>query len=203
MLTVGLTGSIAVGKSHVCRLMREAGFPVLDADVTARQVVAPGTPGLAAVVREFGAGILLENGEMDRSKVAAIVFSDQEKLLKLNSIIHPLVFKAQDAWLSEQAAVDPKGVAIVDAALMIESGGYKRFDKLVVVWCDADIQLQRLMARNGFDEETAKARIASQMPQDEKKRFADYLIDTSGDFEETRRQVLGLTTRLRDLASKQ
>jgi len=201
MLTVGLTGSIAVGKSYVCGIMRELGLPVLDADVTAREVVAPGTPGLAAVVQAFGAEILREDGEMDRSKVASIVFRDAEKLRTLNSIIHPLVFKAQDAWLREQKVSDPNGVAVVDAALMIESGGYKRFDKLVVVWCDPDIQLQRLMTRNGFDEETAKMRITSQMPQDEKKRFADYLIDTSQGFEDTRRQVVDLTTRLRETAS--
>ena len=201
MLTVGLTGSIAVGKSYVCQILRDAGFPVLDADVTAREVVAGGTPGLASIIAAFGPEVILETGEMDRSRVASIVFSDAEKLQLLNSIIHPLVFEAQDKWLREQAELFPEGVAIVDAALMIESGGYKRFNKLIVVWCDADIQLRRLMARDGFDEATAKARIASQMPQDEKKRFADYLIDTSRGFKDTRIQVEGLTTRLSLLAS--
>src|SRR6476469_7736807 len=189
MLTVGLTGSIAVGKSYVCQTLRDAGFPVLDADITAREVVAAGTPGLASVVSEFGSEILLSNGEMDRSKVASIVFSDPENLKLLNSIIHPLVFEAQDKWLREQEAVSPNDVAIVDAALMIESGGYKRFDQLIVVWCEPDIQLRRLIARDGFDEAAAISRIASQMPQDEKKRFADYLIDTSHGFEDTRVQV--------------
>ena len=201
MLTVGLTGSIAVGKSYVCQIFRDAGFPVLDADVTAREVVAGGSPGLASVVSAFGQEVLLGTGEMDRSKVASIVFSDPEKLQLLNSIAHPLVFAAQDKWLREQAAIDPNGVAVVDAALMIESGGYKRFDKLIVVWCDPDIQLRRLMARNGFDEATAKERIASQMPQDEKKGYADYLIDTSGGFEDTQVQVEALATRLFVLAS--
>ena len=201
MLTVGLTGSIAVGKSYVCQTFRDAGFPALDADITAREVVAPGTPGLASVVSEFGSEILLESGEMDRSKVASIVFSDPEKLKLLNSIIHPLVFEAQDKWLREQEAVSPNDVAIVDAALMIESGGYKRFDQLIVVWCEPDIQLRRLMARDGFDEAAAISRIASQMPQDEKKRFADYLIDTSHGFEDTRVQVEALATRLIVLAS--
>ena len=201
MLTVGLTGSIAVGKSYVCQTFRDAGFPVLDADITAREVVAGGTPGLSSVVAEFGSEILLESGEMDRSKVASIVFSDPEKLKLLNSIIHPLVFEAQDKWLREQEAVSPNDVAIVDAALMIESGGYKRFDQLIVVWCEPDIQLRRLMARDGFDEAAAISRIASQMPQDEKKRFADYLIDTSHGFEDTRVQVEALATRLIVLAS--
>ena len=201
MLTVGLTGSIAVGKSYVCQILRDAGFPVLDADITAREVVAAGSRGLASVVAAFGSEILLDSGEMNRSKVASIVFTDPEKLKLLNSIVHPLVFEAQDKWLREQAAIRPDGVAIVDAALMIESGGYKRFHKLVVVWCDPDIQLRRLMARDGFDENAAKLRIASQIPQDEKKRFADYLIDTSNGFEDTRDQVQALTTRLKDLAS--
>lgn len=198
MLAVGLTGSIAVGKSFVCGVFRELGFAVLDADVTAREVVAKGTAGLAAVVREFGDGVLTSSGEMDRKKVGAIVFPDAAKRQRLNAIIHPLVIEAQDDWLQQQSA----DIAVIDAALMIESGGYRRFDKLVVVWCQNDIQLHRLMARDGLDEETAKQRIASQMPQDEKKGFADYLINTSEGFEDTREQVIGLSNVLRELASK-
>jgi dephospho-CoA kinase len=201
MLTVGLTGSIAVGKTFVCELLREGGIHVLDADVTAREVVAAGTSGLAAVVTEFGIDVLTPTGEMDRKKVGEIVFRDEAKRRALNAIIHPLVFEAQDAWISQRAAADPKGIAVVDAALMIESGGYKRFDKLVVVWCENDIQLQRLVSRDGFDEKAAKMRIASQMPQDEKKRVADYLVNTSNGIEDTRRQVGDLITRLRELAS--
>lgn len=197
MLKVGLTGSIAVGKSFVCEVFRERGFAVLDADLTAREVVAKGTPGLAAVVEEFGEGVLNVAGEMDRKKVGAIVFSDEKKRAKLNSIVHPLVIDAQNEWIEAQTGE----VVIIDAALMIESGGYKRFDKLVVVWCESNIQLQRLMARDGFDETTARARIAAQMPQAEKKRFADYLIDTSNGFADTRAQVDELCTVLRDLAS--
>lgn len=198
MLRVGLTGSIAVGKSFVCEVLREQGFAVLDADRTAREVVAKGSPGLAAVVREFGNDILTPSGDMDRKKVGSIVFADEEKRQKLNSIIHPLVIEAQDEWIRQQTA----DVAIIDAALMIESGGYKRFDKLIVVWCENDIQLQRLMARDGIDKAAAKQRIASQMPQDEKKAFADYLINTSKGFEDTRRQVVDLSNVLRELASK-
>lgn len=198
MLSVGLTGSIAVGKSFVCDIFRDAGIDVLDADITAREVVAKGTDGLAAVVREFGPDILTESGEMDRKKVGERVFADEQKRQALNAIIHPLVFKEQDRWLRDRTG----DIAVVDAALMIESGGYKRFDKLVVVWCEPDIQLQRLVARDGFDERAAEMRIASQMPQDEKKRFADYLVNTSNGFEDTRRQVEDLITRLRELASK-
>lgn len=189
MLRVGLTGSIAVGKSHVCEVFRELGCYVLDADQTAREVVRPGTKGLSRIVEAFGNDVLQASGELDRKKLGAIVFADEEKRERLNAIVHPLVIEAQDEWIRGVEARDPNGIAIIDAALMIESGGYKRFDKLVVVWCEPDIQLQRLMKRDGLSRENAEARIRAQMPQEEKKRFADHLIDTSAGFDETREQV--------------
>lgn len=189
MLKVGLTGSIAVGKSFVCDVLRELGCHVLDADQTARDVVKRGTPGLAKIIKEFGNEVIKNDGELNRAKMAATVFADEEKRLLLNSIIHPLVFEAQNRWLAEREAEDPDGISIVDAALMIESGGYKRYDKLIVVWCEPGIQLQRLRLRNDLPEDEAKKRIAAQMPQEEKKRYADFLIDTSNGFEDTRRQV--------------
>ena len=189
MLTVGLTGSIAVGKSYVCSVFRELGCHILDADQTARDVVAMGTEGLREIVLRFGEDILLPAGSLDRKKMAGIVFSDEEKRLLLNSIIHPRVFAAQNEWLKNVAAKDPNGIAIIDAALTIESGGYKRFDKLIVVWCESAIQLSRLMLRDKLSETDARKRIAAQMPQEEKKRFAQYLIDTSRGFEDTREQV--------------
>lgn len=189
MLRVGLTGSIAVGKSHVCEVFRELGCYVLDADQTAREVVRPGTKGLSRIVEAFGNGVLQASGELDRKKLGAMVFADKDKRERLNAIVHPLVIEAQDEWIHGVEARDPKGIAIVDAALMIESGGYKRFDKLVVVWCEPYIQLQRLMKRDGLSEEDANARITAQMPQEEKKRLADHLIDTSAGFDETREQV--------------
>lgn len=200
MLKVGLTGSIAVGKSFVCEVARELGCHVLDADRTSRDVVAKDTDGLAEIVRNFGDEILLPDGELDRKKMGSIVFADEERRHLLNSIIHPRVFEAQNKWIEEVEKQYPNGIAIIDAALMIESGGYKRFDKLIVVWCEPEIQLQRLIARDGFDENTAKMRIAAQMPQDEKKDFADYLIDTSRGFDDTRRQVARLVTELKKAA---
>ncbi len=197
MLKVGLTGSIAVGKSFVCDVFRELGCHVLDADQTALDVVKPGTLGLRQVVEQFGDEILTPNGELDRAKMAAIVFADEKKRLLLNSIIHPLVFESQNAWLAACEANDADGIAIVDAALMIESGGYKRFDHLIVVWCKPDIQLQRLIARNDLPEAEAKKRIGAQMPQSEKKRYADFLIDTSSGFEDTRRQVREVFEKLK------
>ncbi|MBA2380320.1 MAG: dephospho-CoA kinase [Blastocatellia bacterium] len=189
MLKAGLTGSIAVGKTVVCDVFRELGCRVLDADLTAREVVKPGTDGLAKIVKEFGREMLLPDGSLDRKKLGALVFADEAKREKLNEIVHPLVSAEQDRWLSENEKSFPDSISIVDAALMIESGGYKRFDRLIVVWCEPDIQLRRLMNRDGIDAAAAAQRIAVQMPQVEKKKFADHLIDTSKGFEDARRQV--------------
>ncbi len=196
MLKVGLTGSIAVGKSYVCEVLRELGVFVLDADQTAREVVAPGSKGLVLIAEKFGADFLLPNGELDRVKMGAIVFADEAKRELLNSIIHPLVFEAQNEWLIEKEQANPRGVAVIDAALMIESGGYKRFTKLVVVWCQPEIQLQRLMLRNNLSEAEALKRIRAQMPQEEKKLYADFLIDTTDGFENTRKQTIEVFEQL-------
>ena len=197
MLTVGLTGSIAVGKSFVCSVLSGAGVHVLDADQTAREVVAPGTDGLREIVREFGDGILTADGELDRPKLGAIVFGDAAKRELLNSIVHPRVIQSQNDWINAVQVVDPDGIAVIDAALMIESGGYARFNKLIVVWCKPAIQLSRLMLRDNLSKTEAKTRIAAQMSQDEKKTFADHLIDTSRGFDDTRRQTIELLEKLR------
>ncbi len=197
MLKVGLTGSIAVGKTFVCECLRELGCHVLDADRTSREVVAKGTDGLAEIVRNFGDEILQSDGGLDRKKMGAIVFADEQKRQLLNSIVHPRVIEAQNKWIDDVEKRDPEGIAVIDAALMIESGGYRRFDKLIVVWCEPEIQLQRLMARDDLGEDAAKMRIAAQMPQDEKKRFADHLIDTSKGTDDTRGQVERLVVELK------
>jgi dephospho-CoA kinase len=189
MLKVGLTGSIAVGKTFVSNVFSELGCFVLDADKTAREVVEPGTEGWKAIVENFGNEVLQPDGTLDRAKLGAIVFSDSAKRELLNSIVHPLVFKAQDNWLKECELLDPRGLALIDAALMIESGSYKRFDKIIVVWCQPQLQLERLMIRNGITNEEASLRIKAQMPQEEKKKYADFLVDTSRGFEDTRTQV--------------
>lgn len=200
MLKVGLTGSIAVGKSFVCDVFRELGCHVLDADQVARDVVRKGTVGLDRIVSEFGDEMLTADGELDRPKMASIVFADENFRLLLNSIVHPLVFEEQDRWLREAETVQPDGIAIVDAALMIESGGYRRFEKLIVVWCEPDIQFERLIKRDALSENDARKRIATQMPQEEKKRFADFLIDTSGGFEPTRVECRLVHSKLLEFA---
>lgn len=199
MLKVGLTGSIAVGKTFVCEVLAELGAFVLDADQTAREVVAPGTKGLDLIVENFGAEVLQPDGALDRIKLGAIIFADEEKRQLLNSIVHPLVIEKQDGWLSQKELEKPEAIAVIDAALMIESGGWRRFEKLIVVWCDSDIQLQRLMLRSNLSEEDALKRIKSQMPQEEKKRYADFLIDTSEGFEPTRRQTEDVFEKLKTL----
>ena len=189
MLRVGLTGSIGVGKSFVAGVLAELGCHLLDADVTAREVVAPTSVALEKVVAEFGADVLQSNGALDRTKLGNLVFSDPGRRATLNSILHPYIIARQDELMREWEAVSPNGIAVVDAALMIESGGYQRFDKLIVVHCRPEIQIQRVMSRNNFSREEAEQRIRAQMSQDEKKKFADYLIDTSDGFDDTRRQT--------------
>ena len=196
MLRVGLTGSIGVGKSFVASVFVELGCHVLDADQTAREVVMPGTPGLKALVEAFGEDILTTNGTLDRKRLGVLIFADPNKRERLNSILHPFIIARQDEILSGWEAEDPDGIGIVDAALMIESGGYKRFDKLIVVHCRPEVQLERLMLRDKLSREEALRRINSQMPQEEKQKFADYLIDTSDGFELTRSRTVEIYNQL-------
>jgi len=200
MLKVGLTGSIAVGKSFVLGVLAELGCRVLDSDATARDVVARGTPGLDAVVAAFGKDILHQDGSLDRGSLGKIVFADEPKRKLLNSILHPLIMAAQDEQIRRWEEEDANGIAVVDAALMIESGGYRRFDKLIVVHCRPEVQLERLISRERLSPEEASQRIAAQLSQEEKKKYGDFLIDTCGGFEETRRQTAAVFLELRALA---
>nr|ART38441.1 G381 [uncultured bacterium] len=202
MLRVGLTGSIGVGKSFVAGVLQELGCRVVDADQTAREVVLPGAPGLATVVATFGAEVLRDDGTLDRPKLGAIVFPDPNKRELLNSILHPYIMARQDELLREWEKDDPSGIGVVDAALMIESGGYKRFDKLIVVHCRPEVQLKRLIERDGLSESEARQRIAAQMPQEEKCKFADYLIDTSEGFEATRARTEEVFQELQELSRR-
>ena len=197
MLRVGLTGSIGVGKSFVASVFEELGCHVVDADQTAREVVMPGTPGLKALTEAFGEEILNPDGTLDRKQLGAVVFADESQRLRLNHILHPFIIARQDEILNEWEKDDPSGIGIVDAALMIESGGYRRFDKLIVVHCRPQVQLERLMLRDKLSLDEAQRRIDSQMPQEEKQKFADYLIDTSDGFEPTRAQTLRVYEQLR------
>lgn len=197
MLKVGLTGSIAVGKSFVCDVLRENGCHVLDSDVSARKAVERGSRGLREVVKAFGSELLTEDGDLNRKRLAQLIFANDQKRILLNSIVHPRVLAETALWLEDVRSADSNGIAIVDAALMIESGSYRRFDKIIVVWCDPAIQLKRLMLRDKLSEIDAKNRIAAQLPQDKKKDFADHLIDTSNGFDDTRQQTMSLLAILK------
>lgn len=196
MLKVGLTGSIAVGKSYVLSILRELGCVTFDADKIAHSIMEPGRVAYEDIVREFGSEMLDDNGLIDRGKLGPIVFADADRRKRLNQIVHPRVIEEQDRLLAKAEAANPNAIAVVDAALMIESGGYKRFDKLVVVYCDRESQIERLMRRNQITREDAERRIAAQMPSEEKRRYADYEVDTSGTMEETRRRVIEISNAL-------
>ncbi len=196
MLRVGLTGSIGVGKTFVASVLVELGCRVLDADQTAREVVMPNTPGLRELIEAFGEEILATDGTLDRKRLGTLIFADQSRRERLNHILHPFIIARQDEILNEWEAQDPDGIGIVDAALMIESGGYRRFDKLIVVHCRPEVQLERLMLRDKLSRDEALRRINSQMSQEEKQKFADYLIDTSDGFELTRARTVEVYNQL-------
>ncbi|HEY6404004.1 MAG TPA: dephospho-CoA kinase [Blastocatellia bacterium] len=199
MLKIGLTGGIATGKSFVLSVLSELGCEVNDADTIAHQAIEPGRPAYFDIVNQFGRDILNEDGAINRAALGAIVFANKSARERLNEIVHPRVFEAQAEWFGEVSRRDPGAIAVVDAALMIETGSYRRFDKIIVVYCDPELQLRRLTERNGFTREQAQARISTQMPSDEKLKYADYSIDTSNGFEDTRRQVEKVYEELRKL----
>ena len=201
MLKVGLTGGIATGKSFVLSVLRELGCEVMDADQTAREVVESGQPAFNEIVAHFGQEVVGEDGKLNRGKLGAIIFNNPAEREKLNSIVHPRVFEAQARWMVEVERRNPQAIVVIDAALMIETGSYRRFDQIVVVHCEPDIQLQRLMERNNLTQEEAMARISSQMPSAEKLKFSDFAINTSLGFDDTRRQIESLYEQLRKLES--
>lgn len=191
-----------MGKSFVASIFAELGCHILDADQTAREVVLPGAPGLAAVVNAFGSEVLKADGTLNRQHLGALIFADDDKRQQLNHILHPFIIARQDEILRAWEREDPDGIGIVDAALMIESGGYKRFDKLIVVHCRPEVQLERLMLRNGLSRDEAQQRIDSQMPQEEKQRYGDYLIDSSDGYELARARAVEVYNELRRLTGK-
>jgi dephospho-CoA kinase len=199
MLKIGLTGGIATGKSYVLSVLQELGCEVIDADAIVHQLMEPGQPVYQEIIDHFGREVIGIEGKIDRAKLGAIVFADKAQRERLNSIIHPRVYEAQARWFSEVEQRNPEAIAVVDASLLIETGSYRRFDKVVVVYCDTGLQIERLMTRNNFTREQALARINAQMPSQEKLKYADYPIDTSGGFEDTRRQVESLYSRLQNI----
>ena len=196
MKRLGLTGGIASGKSAVAGMLRELGFKVLDADELAHMLIEPGQRAYEEVLREFGTDVLQTDGRIDRGKLGAVVFADQEKLGRLNAIVHPRVEEEMIRIFAEWERDGVRDAAFVEAALLVEAGYQKKLDGLIVTWCKPEQQMERLLER-GMSKEEARRRIAAQMPAEEKLRYATEKIDCSGSMEETRRQVEELTVRLR------
>jgi dephospho-CoA kinase len=184
-LLVGLTGGIATGKSTVTGLLASPSVRVVDADALARAVVEPGTPAHARIVAEFGKDVLQPDGRLDRARLGELVFPDPAKRKRLEAITHPAIRARFEQIMVDLERQGFDGILIWDAALLVESGGHRKMDKVVVVTTDPATQLRRLMARDGVTEEAARARTASQMPLAVKARAGDYVIDNSGPREQT------------------
>ena len=192
---IALTGGIATGKTWVRARFEDLGVPTIDSDALAREVVAPGTPGLAAVVDRFGPDVLLPSGALDRAKLGRIVFADEEARAALEAIIHPQVRQATEQWF---AAQDPAShrFAIADIPLLYETGRDRDFDEVIVVAADPETQVRRVMERDGLSESEARQRLAAQLPIAEKVAKADHVIRTDGTHDQTDDQVRQLWKRL-------
>ncbi len=199
MAYFGLTGGVASGKSTVARMFEEAGARIIDADHIGHELLRSSLPAYQEVVKQFGREILNPSGEVDRRRLGAIVFAERARLDQLNAILHPRIIDRVEELTSAFRAQDSHAVVLVDAALIYEAGIGRGFTKMIVVWCRPEQQVERLIAKAGMTREEAERRIPAQMSAEEKRRRADYVIDTSGTLDETRRQVQALCPQLRRL----
>jgi dephospho-CoA kinase len=196
MLKVALTGGIATGKSHVLGRFAALGIPTIDADRLAREVLEPGQPACEAVVRRFGRGIIDDRGEIDRRALAALIFDDVDARHALEAIVHPTVYDAIAHWFDELGHRGDAPMAVADIPLLFETGRQADFDRVVVTRCAPELQLRRVRDRDGATDVEARQRLDAQWPTDRKVARADHVIDTSGTFAETDRQVDALYERL-------
>lgn len=197
MLKIGLTGGLACGKSFVGEALASYGCYLIRADELGHEALARGGPAFEPAVAEFGCDILDPAGEIDRRRLAARVFGDAEALARLNRLVHPAVQRREEQLMAEFAAQQPQGIAVVEAAILIENGRYKNFDRLILVTCSEEQQVARAIHRGGLDEAEVRARLSRQMPLAEKRKFADFVIDTSGAKQETLRQTRAVYETLR------
>lgn len=205
MLRVGLTGGVACGKSTVAKMFADLGANIIDADAVAHELYRPGQEVLQDLVKHFGPEILKTDGELDRPKLATLVF-DGGRVEELNKIVHPAVIRQQEQWMRSLEEKDRYAVAIVEAALILEAGVKDHFDRIMVVTCKPAQKIARFAQRTGMSEETARAdverRTKAQMSDEEKARRADFVIDNSGSVEETRDQVQRIYSELKVLAKQ-
>jgi len=195
----GLTGGVASGKSTVARMFEELGARIIDADRLTHELSRAPLPAYKEIVSRFGTEILDSYGEIDRKRLGPIVFSDAEKLRQLSAILHPRILERLEELAACHRILAPGAVILVDAALIYEAGIEKRFSKMLVAWCRPEQQLERLIAKAALPRDEAERRIAAQMPVEEKRRRADYLLDCSGSLADTRQQVENLFAQLKQL----
>ena len=200
-MKVGLTGGLACGKSFVGEVLRGYGCLVIQADELGHAVLAPGGEAYDGVVREFGSEILDAAGRIDRRALAAQVFGAPARLAALNRLVHPPVFRREDELMAEFAAREPRGIAVVEAAILIETGSWRRYDRIVLVTCREDQQVERALRREGASESDVNARLSRQMALEEKRKHAHFVIDTSGEKEDTVRQTSAVFQELRRIES--
>ena len=195
MLVVGLTGGICSGKSTVAGVFEKLGAVVLDADQIAHELQAPGQPLFETIVQAFGREVVGEDGRIDRKRLGAIVFADPQARARLEEIMHPAIIAECERRI-QQAAASGATVCLLDAALLIESGRHARFDRIILVEASEAVQLQRLVARMGIGRDEAMRRLRSQMPREEKRRHAHFVIENGGPLEETEHLVKGVWGQL-------
>ena len=201
MLKVGLTGGLASGKTFVGEALASFGCLLVQADRLGHQVLEPGGEAYDEVVREFGAEILDPDGHINRRRLAAMVFGSPSRLERLNGLVHPPVLRREEELIAAFTARQPHGIAVVEAAILIETGSYRRFDRIVLVTCTGEQQRARALRRDGAAESDVLARLSRQMPLAEKRKYADFVIDTSGTKEDTLHQTRSVYDALRRIES--
>ncbi len=202
MLLVGLTGGIASGKSAVSKIFKSLGAYVIDADVIAHDLIKPGLPAWSEIVERFERKILSGDGSINRKLLGGIIFKDPAKREVLNSILHPKIFEEAERQRKEIEKEDPDAIILFDVALLVETRAYERVDVVILVYAGEELQIRRIMERDGLTRADAIERISAQMPSEEKIRYADYIIDTSGLQEEVEGQTMEIFKKLKDLNRK-
>lgn len=185
MLRVGLTGGLASGKTFVGHALAGFGCHLIQADEIGHEVLMPGAEAYDPVVHEFGDSILRSDGSIDRQRLGALVFGNPERLAKLSGFVHPAVVQREEMVAAGIFAQDRNAIVVVEAAILVETGSYRRFDRLIVVWCSEELQMERALKRDSSSREAVLARLRRQLPLEDKLRVADYAIDTSGTKEDT------------------